>query len=146
MIRISKETDYGILLLSHLAGTSKSLLFSARELADETGLPLPMVSKILKTLARRGMLISQRGSKGGYALSRSASQISVAEVIAAMDGPFAMTECIVHPGDCRQEHTCRVRHNWARINSRVKRALETVSIAEMGSPRESLVALEAGMN
>lgn len=145
MIRMSKETDYGILLLTHFADTPEAGVFSARELASETGVPLPMVSKILKNLVRRGMLNSLRGAKGGYYLTRQPEEISIAEVIRALDGPLALTECIEHPGDCRQEPTCRVRKNWAILNRTVKTALEGITLAEMSQPLpERLVALQSG--
>ncbi len=134
MIRLSKETDYGILLLTSLASTPEMLVFSARELSEETRVPLPMVSKVLKTLAREGVLVSHRGAKGGYALAERPEKSSIGQVIAAMEGPVALTECIDHPGDCRQEPTCRVRKNWAKINQRVMDSLESITLAEMTAP------------
>ncbi len=144
MIRLSKETDYGILLLTYLAGTPEAAVFSARDLASEASMPLPMVSKVLKALARQGVLTSQRGAKGGYALARRPEKISIGQVIAAMEGPVALTECIEHPGDCMQEPTCRVRKNWAKINQRVLASLESITLAEMAVPlRDRLVTIEA---
>ncbi len=146
MIRLSKETDYGILLLTCLAQTADALIFSARELASETGVPLPMVSKVLKALARQGVLTSQRGPKGGYALAQRPEQISIGRVIAAMEGPVALTECIEHPGDCVQEPTCRVRRNWATINQRVLASLDSITLAEMAEPlvADRLIQIDAG--
>ena len=103
MIRITKQTDYGIVLLTYLAGHTERL-FNAPELAAETHLPLPMVSKILKVLTREGMLASHRGVKGGYSLARLPEEISMAEIIAALEGPIALTECVEvfysHPIAC----------------------------------------------
>ena len=93
MIRITKQTDYGIVLLTHLAA-HPDRHFNAPELAAEARLPLPMVSKILKLLAREGLLASHRGVKGGYSLARPAEEISMAEIIAALEGPIAITECV----------------------------------------------------
>jgi FeS assembly SUF system regulator len=134
MFRISKETDYGVLLLTLMARGPDSVSISARELSQRSGLPLPMVSKILKLLARGGVLSSQRGPKGGYALTRRPDRISVADVVAALEGPVSITECIEHPGDCRQEATCGVRGNWAVINTVVREALSRVSLVEMTKP------------
>ncbi len=134
MFRISKETDYGVLLLTLLARGPDSVSMSARELSERSGIPLPMVSKILKLLVRRGVLSSQRGPKGGYALTRSPDRISVADVVAAVEGPLSITECIEHPGDCRQEATCGTRGNWAVINTVVQEALSRVSLVEMTRP------------
>ena len=93
MIRITKQTDYGIVLLTHLAANPERQ-YTAPELAAEARLPLPMVSKILKLLARDGLLASHRGVKGGYSLARPAEEISMAEIIAALEGPIAITECV----------------------------------------------------
>ncbi len=134
MFRITKETDYGVLLLTQLAREPGSVSMSARELSERSGIPLPMVSKILKLLARGGVLSSQRGPKGGYALTRRPDRISVADVVTALEGPLSITECIEHPGDCRQEATCGVRGNWAVINTVLQEALSRVSLVEMTRP------------
>ena len=131
MIRLSKETDYGIVLLTHLAADPQRVSSSARELARETHLPLPMVSKILKLLTRREILRSQRGVKGGYRLARQPGEISVAEIISAMEGPIALTECVGAPGDCRHEPLCPVRVNWQTISHAVRQALEGIALTDM---------------
>jgi len=141
MIRITKQTDYGIVLLTHLANHPERS-FNAPELAAEAHLPLPMVSKILKILARDGLLVSHRGVKGGYGLARDASEISMAAVIAALEGPIAITQCIDTSGDCSHEQLCPVRSNWQRINSALRSALDGISLAEMALPlRPKLVTL-----
>ncbi|MFQ5738417.1 MAG: SUF system Fe-S cluster assembly regulator [Acidobacteriota bacterium] len=142
---MSKETDYGILLLTYFASVPEMLTLSARELAKGTQLPLPMVSKILKILAKEELLISHRGAKGGYGLAKLPREISLTDIITAIDGPFALTECIEHPGDCRLESSCRVRTNWEMINQAVQQALEGVTLAKMAQPlRHNLVSLESG--
>ena len=138
MFRISKETDYGVLLLTLLARLPDPGSISARELSERSGIPFPMVSKILKLLVRGGILSSQRGPQGGYSLTRRADQISVADVVAAMEGPLSITQCIGHPGDCRQESTCGVRGNWAVINMVVQEALSRVSLVAMTRPLPDL--------
>lgn len=145
MIRMSKETDYGILLLTQFARVAETSVLSARELANETRVPLPTVSKILKGLARGGVLNSQRGARGGYTLARTPDQISIADVIVAMEGPVALTECVEHPGDCLQEHVCGNRRNWEVINQAVLLALRRISLAEMARPLgDQLVTLSTG--
>jgi FeS assembly SUF system regulator len=133
MIRITKQTDYGIVLLTHFA-TEPGRQYNAPDLAAAAQLPLPTVSKILKLLAREGLLLSHRGVKGGYGLARSAQQISMAEIIAALEGPIAMTECEDEHGDCFHEPVCQVRSNWHRINVAVRAALEGITLAEMALP------------
>jgi len=134
MIRLSRLTDYGIVLMAHLAGRRPEALHNAREVAEETQLPAPVVSKILKSLAREGLLVSHRGSKGGYELARPPEQISVPEMIAALEGPIGLTECAMHPGACSQEASCHVREPWQRINQVVRAALAEITLADLATP------------
>lgn len=135
MLRITKQTDYGILLLTHLASRWGSAVATARDIAADTRLPVPMVSKILKLLAREGVLLSQRGAKGGYALARPASQISVGRVIEILEGPLGITECAPeHSGDCEHESHCPLLANWQRINAAVVGALDGITLDEMTRP------------
>ena len=134
MLRLTKQTDYGIVLLTQLANAPEQR-FAAPELAAETRIPQPMVSKILKILTREGLLDSHRGVKGGYSLAREPQDVSVAEVITALDGPIAFTDCIDDaPGCCSQEDICRLRGNWQRINDAIRQTLESISLAEMIHP------------
>ena len=131
MFRITKQTDYGIVLVSHMAAEPERQ-FTAPDLAAEAQLPLPMVAKILKLLAREGVLVSHRGVNGGYALARSPQAIAVSEVITALDGSIAMTECIDDgPSECVQELICPLRSNWQVINRAVRRVLDEIKIADM---------------
>lgn len=132
MLRISKLTDYSIVVMTHIASQpSRSL--SAAEITAALPIGAPTVSKLLKQLARSGLLVSQRGARGGYALARSADQISVAEVIAAIEGPVALTECSL-PGICQMEQRCRIRNNWEKLSGSVYQILAGVSLAEMARP------------
>lgn len=133
MIRMSKLADYGIVLMTQLAEDEESRL-SSRELATASHLPFPVVSKILKALAREGLLTSQRGANGGYRLARSPEAISVSEVIVALEGPIAMTECLDAPGDCRTESYCPVRRNWRKIDRAVRRVLDAITLSDMLEP------------
>jgi FeS assembly SUF system regulator len=137
MIRITRMTDYAIVLLGHFARNADSTIHSAKELAAEAELPLPTVNKVLKTLARQGLLDSHRGAKGGYSLARQPDEISVADVIRATEGPVAMTECTVErEGNCSHEAGCPVSGNWQRINHAIQQALERISLSEMIHPIE----------
>lgn len=132
MIRITKQSDYGIVLMTRFAADRARGIHTARDLASETYLPLPTVSKILKALARGGILQSHRGVKGGYSLAREPALISVAEVISALEGPIAITECLEEvSSDCGIETCCPVRTNWERINLAVRHALAGIPITEM---------------
>jgi len=131
MLRMSRLTDYGIVLLTHLAAAPDDAVHNARELAERARLPMPVVSKILKHLAREGFLLSQRGAKGGYALARRPEEISVAAVIDALEGPIALTDCSTHPGACDREASCVTRAPWQRINRVVRQSLEGVRLADL---------------
>lgn len=132
MLRISKLTDYAILMMVELARDGDML--SAHVLAERIGVEVPTASKVLKLLTGSGLLESFRGASGGYRVMRRAADISVAEVIAAIEGPIAMTECSVEEGLCSQEDSCELRGNWQRISLAVAQALQGVSLAEMAAP------------
>jgi len=149
MIRLSRITDYGIVLMVRLAQNPDDEARNARNLASEADLPAPVVSKVLKTLAREGLLSSQRGSKGGYTLARNAEDISVPEMITALEGPISLTECTVQPGACSQESSCDVREPWQRINAAVHSALTQITLADLAAPHApgSLIPLHSlGVN
>jgi len=135
MIRLTKVADYGIVLLSYIAHELPGEKFNARGLAEDTRIPAPMVSKILKGLARNNLLQSHRGVKGGYSLARAAEEITVADVIRALDGPIALTECMtMSDSDCSLDLNCPVKTNWQRINEAVIGSLEEIKISEMCPP------------
>jgi FeS assembly SUF system regulator len=138
VIRITKQADYAIILLGNFVTDSNHVSCNARDLAAQTRLPAPMVGKILKTLARQGLLESHRGAKGGYSLAKAPENISVAEIITAVDGPFGLTSCSVHEGDCEFEASCPTRSHWKTINRAILGALRQVSLREMARPSASL--------
>jgi FeS assembly SUF system regulator len=135
MIKIGRLTDYGIVLMSYMA-SHRERAHNAPEVADEVHLPAPTVSKLLRELAREGLLESQRGVKGGYVLARDPDRISVAEIITALEGPIALTACSAASDDpdCEHESMCPVRGHWNRINRAIRTALEGVSLTEMTTP------------
>jgi FeS assembly SUF system regulator len=134
MLRITKQTDYGIMLLARMAELPRGRVLSARDAAGWSGLSLPMVSKILKSLARGRIVVSHRGVGGGYSLARPPHETTVAGVIRALEGPISIVECGARPGLCGQETICPVRVNWNRISREVERALERIPISDMLPP------------
>lgn len=136
-------TDYAVVLATHLAGTKAA--HAARDLAIQTQIPEPTASKVLKKLARAGVVVSQRGAKGGYALARSPDRIGVNEVIEAIEGPIAVTECSDESTDsfCEYETNCGVRANWQRINLAVHDALAEITLADMAFPGTAELVLLA---
>jgi FeS assembly SUF system regulator len=134
MLRISKITDYGSLLMSQMA-REPGRVHSASELAILLGLGQPTVSKILKALARHGLLVAVRGLHGGYSLARPPEDISVADIVDALEEqPFGLTQCSAAAGVCERETDCSVRVSWHTISAIVRRALEDVSVASMAQP------------
>jgi FeS assembly SUF system regulator len=134
MLRMTKQTDYGFVLLTRLALEPEQVV-AAPELAGETRLPVPMVSKILKLLARHGLLASHRGVRGGYSLARPATAVTAAEILRALEGPVALTVCIDGtPGECVREAFCEVRRPWQVINEAVDSALGRVTLADLARP------------
>lgn len=134
MLRVSKITDYGIVVLTHLAEEAGGPPHTARQLAEEAGLPVPVVSKTLKRLARWGLLESHRGARGGYSLAREPEDVSLAEIIEALEGPIGLMECSIEVGQCRQEPSCRVRAPWQRINRVIQETFEQVTLTELMRP------------
>lgn len=133
MLRVTKLTDYATVVLTVLAARPGEVL-SAPDLAEQAGLEAPTVAKVLKPLAAAGLVAGFRGANGGYRLARAASDINLVEIVEAMEGPLAMTECSVHDGQCGIEASCGVRANWRRINDVVADALRGVTLAQMLAP------------
>jgi FeS assembly SUF system regulator len=130
MLRISKLTDYATVILARLAA-EPDRRFTAAQIAAETHLAAPTVSKLLKQLHRQGLVISTRGSAGGYLLARPATQITAAQILDALDGPVALTECSGAASHCGIERTCRVGHSWQRVNIAILRSLQEITLLEL---------------
>jgi FeS assembly SUF system regulator len=141
MLRVSKLADYGTVVMASMA-REPARLHSAAEVASRLGLATPTVSKILKTLAKSGLVTSSRGAHGGYRLHGAPADISIAQIIDAMDGPIGMTECSTTPGICTQEAACSVRASWRSINEIVLDALSRVTLEQMARPVTHRVPLE----
>jgi FeS assembly SUF system regulator len=133
MLKLGKLADYGTMIVTVLAAEPERT-YSAHDLALRTHVAAPTVSKLLKVLTKSGLVESLRGSRGGYRLVRSPDAITVADVIAAIDGPIGLTECSVHKGDCAVEATCGVRGNWRLLNTAIHQALKSVTLADMARP------------
>lgn len=144
MFRLSKLTDYGIVILAELASCSRTgsadeaegpaASMNARELAEQVDLPLPVVSKVLKALTRAEILESQRGTKGGYSLARDPAELTVSAMIAALDGPLALTQCSQGAEACDLEATCSIKNPWQVINHVVQNALASITLADLTNP------------
>ena len=145
MIRISRLTDYGIVLMTHMAAHAERV-HNATEVASEAHLPLPTVSKLLRSLAKEGLLESHRGVKGGYGLARRPEDVTLGSIIKALEGPIAITTCTNDsPGDCEHEALCPVRSHWHLINLAVRQALDSITLADMAAhPRRLQFPMAGG--
>jgi Rrf2 family protein len=148
MLRLSKKTDYALIAMRHLAASPPGSA-SAREIAEFYDIPVELMAKVLQRLARRGLLASHHGIRGGYKLSRPASVISVADVIQAIDGPLTMTACSVEDDQCEQYGKCSVRDPLWRIKDRILSTLATCTLEELaadaaldGAPLEMAPAVQ----
>jgi FeS assembly SUF system regulator len=130
MLRIGKLTDYATVILASLAGDHARLL-NAGTLAERTHIAAPTVSKLLKQLQRAGLVVSTRGTHGGYQLARSPDDISAAAILDALEGPIALTECSVGTGHCCLEESCQVGRAWQRLNVAIRKSLSEISLAQL---------------
>jgi FeS assembly SUF system regulator len=130
VLRVTRLTDYATVVMTVLASQPEAVL-SAAELAERSGLEVPTVSKLLKPLAQAGLVEGFRGVRGGYRLARPPAAITLCDIVEAMEGPLAMTECSLDDGECGISQQCGVRANWRRINDVVADALRGVSLAQM---------------
>ncbi|MCK2182451.1 SUF system Fe-S cluster assembly regulator [Halomonas getboli] len=130
MLKLSRLTDYAAVVMAQIARHPEQP-HAAAELAEAVQVPRPTVSKTLKMLVRAGLLESRRGAQGGYSLARPASQITAGDIIAAIEGPVAMTECSQAEGDCELVDTCGVSDNWQRVSLAMQTLLHSVTLAHL---------------
>ena len=132
MLRLSKRTDYGLMAMRHLALLPRGVCGSAREIARQHGIPPALMAKLLQKMARRGLVVSQHGTKGGYRMTRPAAFISLREVIEAIEGPMAMVECL-DPcrGRCDQDRRCTVKAPLHLVQRRIAELLGRTWVSEL---------------
>ncbi len=130
MVRISKLTDYGVVIMAFMAGEPLRL-FQAKEIAEHTAIAQPTVSKLLKKLTKNKLLHSERGSQGGYILAAEPKEITVAMLVNALEGPIAITECSLGHDYCASAPLCSVKTPWLRINQAITNALQLVKLNDL---------------
>ena len=145
MLRISKLTDYGTVILALLASNPERPL-AAAEVSERTRIALPTVSKLLKKLQRTGLVISTRGSHGGYQLARPAHEVTAARILDALEGPVAITECSGAHSSCGLESNCSVGHAWQRVNSAIRKALNDITLAQLSGTERTVVTATVPLN
>ena len=132
MIKLSKLTDYAVVVLGQMAKSNKDRLQTAASLSQATGLPEPTVAKVLKLLAKGRLISSSRGMNGGYQLSKAPDRITMASIITALEGPVVLTACVEGRDECcSHSATCSMKGRWNPVNAAMQRALEDVSLAQM---------------
>jgi FeS assembly SUF system regulator len=136
MLRISKLTDYGTVILAYMASQPGSLL-AAADVAQHTGVALPTVKK----LQRSGLVSSTRGSHGGYQLARPAAHVTAAQILDALEGPVAITECSGQHSSCGIESSCRIGHAWQRLNGAIRQALNEVTLAQLSGMERAPISV-----
>ena len=131
MFKLNRLTDYAVVVMSQMSRKPDEVR-TAPQISQATGVPLPTVAKLLNALAHGDLITSRRGATGGYALVRPAAEITVAEIIQAVEGPIALTACVEGAGDgCDVESLCPMRGNWNRVNRAIHGALSQVTLADM---------------
>jgi FeS assembly SUF system regulator len=130
MLRLSRLADYAVVVLLRMGADTS--VRTATGLASATGIPEPTVAKVLKMAAASRLAVSSRGARGGYRLARPLDQISIAAVIAAIDGPIAVTACVEGAvTECEVRRVCALRGRWAPVNDAVQRTLDAISLADL---------------
>ena len=133
MLRLSKKADYALMAMKHLAIRPDAASASAREIAEQYDIPVELMAKVLQSLARRGLVTSLQGTRGGYRLARPTAQITVADIIQAIDGPLTVTACSTEAENCDQYAKCNVRDPLWRIRERIISALTTCTLQEIAT-------------
>ena len=143
MLRLSKKADYALMAMKHLALRGDRGSSSAREIAEQYDIPIELMAKVLQRLVQRGLLASHQGTRGGYQLSRLPRQITVADVIQAIEGPVTVTACSTDDNHCEQFSKCNVRDPLRRVRERIAAALGECTIAELASDVAAPMAAHA---
>jgi Rrf2 family protein len=133
MLRLSKKADYALIAMKYLATRRDQASASAREIAEQYDIPIELLAKVLQRLARRGLVTSHQGTRGGYRLARPVAQISVADIIQAIDGPLTVTACSTDAENCGQYSKCSIRDPLWKIKDRIVSALSTCSLQEISA-------------
>jgi FeS assembly SUF system regulator len=144
-MRLTHLADYAVVMMTAAARRDSSARLSATDLAQDTGVPLPTAQKLMQKLAAHGLLVGHRGAGGGYALARSVEEISLADIVEAVEGPIAMTQCVGHEdgaSDCALDQHCRVKPHMGIVGNAVRGALGAVSLEQLSRAPSSLPRID----
>lgn len=145
MFKLSKKADYGLIAVKHLAMHRNQHACSANEIAEEYGISVTLMAKVLQRLARQNLVVAKHGSSGGYQLSKEPGQISALDVIAAIDGPVLITSCVTNHGNCDATSRCSVREPLRRVNESILQVLGTVTISQLSEERQEPAFVSIGL-
>lgn len=142
MFKLSKKADYGLIAVKHLAAHRRDHACSANEIAEEYGISVTLMAKVLQKLARQNIVAAKHGSSGGYQLAKEPGQISALDVITAIDGPVLITSCVTNHGNCDATEKCSVREPLRRVNESILQVLGTVTISQMSDDPQERTLVE----
>src|SRR5450432_1333459 len=146
MFKLSKKADYGLIAMKHLANHRDQHACSANEIAEEYGISVTLMAKVLQKLARNSLVAAKHGSTGGYQLAKNPDRISALEVITAIDGPVLITSCVTAHGPCDATDRCSVKEPLRRVNESIMEVLQTVTVANLSEEHEPALVELKGMD
>ena len=130
MLRFTKRADYGLMAIHYIAAHEELGAVSAKRIADEFGIPPELLAKILQRLSKQRLIVSQNGPKGGYALAHRPNEITVGQVVRALEGPIDIVSCL-EDSDCPQMERCNLRRPVQKIQVAISQVLDTMSLSEL---------------
>jgi Rrf2 family protein len=147
MLRLSREADYSLLAMMYIASRPDGVLAYRRDIASHYTIPKDFLAKVLQKLARGGLIRSYRGMQGGYRLARPAGDITLVDVVEAVEGPLSLVDCQCEPGDCMQEATCTIQSALRDVQQDIRGILSRVSLIDLrdklrADDGERLISLE----
>jgi Rrf2 family protein len=146
MFKLSKKADYGLIAMKHLANHRDQHACSANEIAEEYGISVTLMAKVLQKLAKSSLVAAKHGSTGGYQLTKNPDRVSALEVITAIDGPVLITSCVTSHGTCDATDRCSVREPLKRVNESIMEVLQTVTVAHLSEEHEPALVELKGMD
>ena len=133
MLRFTKRADYGLMAIHYIASHGDDGAVSAKRIAEEFYIPQERLAKILQRLAKKKLITSHNGPKGGYVLTRAAAEITVGQVVRALEGPVRIVSCMVENDDCPQFSRCSLRGPVQKIQASISSVLDTMTLAELAA-------------
>ena len=145
MLRFTKRADYGLMAIYFIAAQGDEVAVSAKRIAEEFHIPPERLAKILQRLAKKKLIASHNGSKGGYVLTRDPLEITVGQVVRALEGPLSVVSCMNEPDDCPQFARCNLRRPVQKIQASISHVLDSMTLAELAAEHPVTVTPLAGI-